>query len=217
MQWYFPLIASSVFKYVPDSSWLCIACLLAASHYYLSSLYLFETGASVKQSPQFQFRSHYEPRTLPFVFSATGGEGGKTHCFVKTITVDLGQHPLASVLANCSHNALLIDSFRSVSMKVRVIFSTTAIALVQLLKKKSKRKCAAICFAINNGWVNTLFKLIKLLNSPTVKTFTCRERSSWTAHPVKIRYNKWRSWGGIKRKLTKNQINNPDYCSINYA
>lgn len=119
--------------------------------------------------------------------------GVKTQCFIKTIGVALGQRPRPQPLPT-----IPIVSFRGVSMKVRVIFSTSAIEVVHC--KKWKRQCSAICFAINNGWVSTLLKLIKLSNSSTIKTFTCSEWSWWTVHPVTIRYNRWKNWGSINRK-----------------
>lgn len=127
--------------------------------------------------------------------------GVKTQCFIKTIGVALGQRPWPQPrptipIMHCSLSHLEASPWRSGSFSPPVPLKWSNC-------KKWKRQCAAICFAINNGWVSTLLKLIKLSNSSTIKTFTCSEWSWWTVHPVKIRYNRWKNWGSINRKLHK--------------
>lgn len=138
--------------------------LFTAFHYHLSVLYISKPCVSVKQSSNSILITNHTHSAL--YLKGTGGV--KTQCFIKTIVMAFCQQwPQPSQpfgLIQCSLSHLEASPWRSYSHFLGHQW-------VQLKWFNCKNGlCAAICFAINNGWVTTLFKIIKLLNSSEMKT-----------------------------------------------
>lgn len=103
--------------------------------------------------------------TLPFILRVLWE---LKQCFMKTIVMAFCQQwPQPSQpfgLIQCSLSHLEASPWRSYGHFLGHQW-------VQLKWSDCKNGlCAAICFAINNGWVTTLFKIIKLLDSSKMKT-----------------------------------------------
>lgn len=129
-------------------------------------LYISKPCVSVKQSSHsyFIFITNHTHAALYL----KGTVGVKTQCFIKTIPMAFCQQwPLHSQpfgLIQCSLSHLEASPWRSYGHFLGHQW-------VQLKWSDCKNGlCAAICFAINNGWVTTLFKIIKLLDGSKMKT-----------------------------------------------
>lgn len=97
-----------------------------------------------------------------------GTVGVKTQCFIETTAMAVCQHwPQPSQpfgLIQCSLSHLAASRWRSHGHFLGHQW-------VQLKWSDCKNGlCAAICFAINNGWVIMLLKIIKVLDSCKMKT-----------------------------------------------
>lgn len=140
--------------------------LLTAFHYYLSARYISKACVSVKQYSHSNFILITNHTHSALYLKGTGGV--KTQCFIKTIVMAFCQQwPQPSQpfgLIHCSLSHLEASPWRSNGHFLDHQWA-------QLKWSNCKNGlCAAICFAINNGWVTTLFKLIKLLDSSKMKT-----------------------------------------------
>lgn len=153
---------------VPSCSGFCVQYWIStAFHYDLNVLYISKPSVSVKQSSHSNFILITKHTHSALYLKGTVGV--KTQSFIKTISMAVSQrwprHSRPFGLIQCSLSHLEASPWRSNGhflghQRARLKWPDCKNGL-----------CAAICFAINNGWVTTLFKIIKLLDGS--KTRTC--------------------------------------------
>lgn len=171
-----------LYTFTPALSWCVFLCkhiliwaclrfcvqygLFTAFHYYLNVLYISKPCVSVKQSSHSNFiliTNHTHSALY-----LKGTVGVKTQSFIKTIMMAFcqqwPQHGWPFGLIQCSLSHLEASPWKSYGHFLGHQW-------VQLKWPDCKNGlCAAICFAINNGWVTMLFKIIKLLDGSKMKT-----------------------------------------------
>lgn len=140
--------------------------LFTAFHYYLDVLYISKPCVSVKQSPHSNFILITNHTHSALYLKGTAGL--KTQSFIKTAVMAFcqrwPQHRRPFGLIQCSLSPLEASPWKSYGHFLGH----------QRVQQKwpdcKNGLCAAICFAINNGWVTTSFKIIKLLDGSKMKT-----------------------------------------------
>lgn len=146
--------------------------LFTTFHYHPSVLYISKPWVSVKQSSHSNFLLITNHTHSALYLKGTVGV--KTQCFIKTTVMAWRQQwpqpgqPFG--LIQCSLSHLEASAWRSRGhflghQRVQLKWSDCKNGL-----------CAAICFAINNGWVTVLFKIIKLLDSFKMKICAYTEK-----------------------------------------
>lgn len=160
-------LCADVYSTIRACSRFCVQFrLFTAFHYYPSVLYISKPCVSVKQSSHSNFILITNHTRSALYLKGAGGV--KTQCFIKTVAMAFCQQwpqpgqPFG--LIHCSLSHLEASSWRSHGH-----FLDHQRAQLKWSDCK-KGLCAAICFAINNGWVATLFKVIKLSDSSKMKT-----------------------------------------------